>query len=297
MQKKLFSFSSLSLFLLSVLVLSCKNQENFESVARAEDRQLSQEFKDYWYSGEAEITSYQLKQPRYGELRSGEAVLIFVTEDFLPKVQVKANAQNADNIPVLKLNTTKNYVTGIYPYSIMTSSFLPLNAKNHAIKVTNSTQEWCGQMYTQLNNRGEYYVESHTYFEGEADQKFTLPRGTVEDEIWALLRIDPKELPQGTKKIIPSLEYLRLHHLELKPYKAVCTLSNGSYSIEYPELSRTLTINFEKAFPYAITGWTERFPSGNSEMTATATRIKSLKTPYWKQNAEKFTSLRDSLGL
>ena len=297
MQKKLFSFSSLSLFLLSVLVLSCKNQENFESVARAEDRQLSQEFKDYWYSGEAEITSYQLQQPRYGELRSGNAVLIFVTEDFLPKVQVKANAQNPENLPVLKLNTTKNYVTGIYPYSIMSSAFLPLATKNHAIKVTNSTQEWCGQMYTQLNNRGEYYVESHSYFEREADQKFTLPRGTVEDEIWALLRVDPNELPQGTKKIIPSIEYLRLHHLELRPYKAVCTLSNRSYSIEYPELSRTLTINFEKTFPYAITGWTERFPSGNQEMTATATRIKSLKTPYWKQNAEKFTNLRDSLGL
>ncbi|MAW93687.1 MULTISPECIES: septum formation inhibitor Maf [unclassified Leeuwenhoekiella] len=297
MQTKLLSFSYLAIFGLSVLLLSCKDQENFESVARAKPRDLSQEFKDYWYSGEAEITSYQLEQPRYGELRSGSAVLIFVTEDFLPKVQVKANAQNPDNIPVLKLNTTKNYLTGIYPYSIMNSAFLPLTTKNHAIKVTNSIQEWCGQMYTQLNNRGEYYVESHTYFEGEADQKFTLPRGTVEDEIWALLRVDPNELPSGEKKIIPSIEYLRLHHLELKPYKAICTLSNVSYSIAYPELNRTLTINFETAFPYAITGWTERFPSGNKEMTATASRIKSLKTPYWKQNAEKFVSLRDSLGL
>lgn len=296
MYSNLFFFRLSALLLLSFFI-SCKNQETFESVAQAKPRQLTQEFKDYWYSGEAEITSYQLEQPRYGELRSGEAVLIFVTEDFLPKVQVKANVSSPENIPVLKLNTTKNYVTGIYPYSIMTSAFLPLNAKNHAIKVTNTTQEWCGQMYTQLNNRGEYYVESHSYFEGEADQKFTLPRGTVEDEIWALLRIGPKELPQGEKKIIPSIEYLRLHHQEIKPYKAICALSEDTYSITYPELNRTLTIFFESNFPYSITGWTERFPSGDKQMTATATRIQSLKTPYWKQNAEKFTALRDSLGL
>ena len=30
---------------------------------------LSGEFKDYWYSGEAEITSYKLEQGRYGEQR------------------------------------------------------------------------------------------------------------------------------------------------------------------------------------------------------------------------------------
>ena len=289
---RIFSFS----FLISSII-SCKNQENFESVARAQPRELSQHFKDYWYSGEAEITSYTIEQPRYGELRKGKAVLIYVTEDFLPKVQVKANNTSPDNIPVLKLNTTKNYSTGIYPYSIMTSAFLPLNAKNHAIKVTNSTQEWCGQIYTQLNNRGEFYVEGHSYFDGEADERYTLPRGTVEDEIWALLRVDPNELPQGAKKIIPSIEYLRLHHLELRPYKANCTLTTSSYSIEYPELSRTLTINFEAEFPYQITGWSERFPDGGREMTATATRVKSLKTPYWKQNAEKYSSLRDSLGL
>ena len=50
-------------------------------------RNLSQEFKKYWFSGKAEITSYQLSQLRYGELREGTAVTIFVTEDFLQKEQ------------------------------------------------------------------------------------------------------------------------------------------------------------------------------------------------------------------
>ena len=41
-----------------------------------------EQFKKQWYSGKAELTSYTLQQARYGEMRNGESVLIFVTEDF-----------------------------------------------------------------------------------------------------------------------------------------------------------------------------------------------------------------------
>ena len=58
-------------------------------------------FSEYWYAGKAEITSYKLTQNRYGELHQGTAVNIFVTEDFLPEKQVKADNQNKKNIPVL----------------------------------------------------------------------------------------------------------------------------------------------------------------------------------------------------
>ena len=61
---------------------------------------LSEEFKNYWYSGEAEITSYELEQARYGEIRQGKAVLVFVTENFLPNIQVKADEENPPNISV-----------------------------------------------------------------------------------------------------------------------------------------------------------------------------------------------------
>ncbi|MEX0361456.1 MAG: septum formation inhibitor Maf, partial [Allomuricauda sp.] len=51
-------------------------------------KKLSEDFKSYWYAGNAEITSYKLEQARYGELRDGTAVLIYVTEPFLPEKQV-----------------------------------------------------------------------------------------------------------------------------------------------------------------------------------------------------------------
>ncbi|MDP1340568.1 hypothetical protein, partial [Klebsiella variicola] len=86
---------------------------------------------------------------------------------------VKADQPSETNIPVLKLNKTKNFITGIYPYSIMSSVFFPLEEISHALKISTSVQEWCGHTYTQLNNRNKFEIKSHSYFEGEADQCFS----------------------------------------------------------------------------------------------------------------------------
>jgi hypothetical protein len=34
------------------------------------------DFEKYWFNGEAELSSFQLTQARYGELREGKAVMI-----------------------------------------------------------------------------------------------------------------------------------------------------------------------------------------------------------------------------
>lgn len=268
-------------------------------------KQLSQEFKEYWYAGNAEITSYRLEQARYGELREGTAVLIYVTEPFLPGLQVKADNSDPSNIPVLKLNATKNYLTGIYPYAIMTSSFYPVHDNGHALKVSFSSQEWCGHVYAQLNNRDDFEIMSHSYFGTEADQNLHLPKTTLENEIWNKIRIDPNDLPIGDIEMIPSLEYLRLSHKELKVYKATAAISiseaTTTYEISYPELQRTLKIKFLTEFPYTIEGWTDSFKGGFGQeakvLTSTATLINRIKTPYWQQNSNKDLYLRDSLGL
>ena len=258
---------------------------------------LSDEFKKYWYAGEAEITSYKLEQARYGQLRDGGAVLIYVTEDFLPEKQVKADRQNSNNIPVMKLNSTKNFNTGVYPYSIMQSAFYPVSNDRHAIKISSSVQEWCGQQYSQLNNREQFEVVSHSYFEREADSEIILDKAILENELWSKLRIDPNSLPTGNIKIIPSLEYIRLSHRPTKAYDAIAKLSNGTYSIEYPELQRTLTINFNIEFPYEISGWTESTQRRGQTLTSTATKIATLKSAYWGKNSNKDGNLREILQL
>ncbi len=268
-------------------------------------RALSEAFKKYWYAGNAEITSYELTQARYGQLREGKAVLVYVTEPFLAGKQVKADGHNADNIPVLKLNSTKNYLTGIYPYSIMGSSFYPVADNRHAVKVSTSVQEWCGHVYAQLNNRDKFEITSHSYFESEADQQLQLEKAVLENELWNKIRISPNHLPVGEVQIIPSLEYIRLRHAEIKAYKATATINTDgdmrSYTLVYPELERTLTINFTTAFPHTIESWSETGKSGfgpNAKaMTSTATKIKRIKSAYWGQNGNDDIYLRDSLGL
>ncbi len=297
--------------LIGITIIACSNIEKSTvttiptktatSITKKPAKQLSEAFKKYWYAGNAEITSYELQQARYGEIRSGSAALIYVTEDFLPKIQVKADQQAANNVPVLKLNSTKKFLTGIYPYSIMQSTFYPVADNQHAIKVSSSMQEWCGHVYAQLNNRDKFDIMSHSYFEGEADQELQLDKTILENELWTRIRINPTDLPIGNFTSIPAFEYLRLKHTPIKAYEATASLSSSegttSYEIAYPALKRSLKINFSTAFPHEILGWEETFSSFGKELTTKATRKKTIKSAYWGKNSNKDLELREQLGL
>lgn len=300
-----FSKAIIIAFFLSLFVfVGCKKSENNlipqskKETEISSKRELSKEFKEYWYDGNAEITSYSLKQERYGELRNGKAVNIFVTEDFLPEIQVKADNISEENIPVLKLNQVKKYVTGIYPYSVMTSAFSPLNSAEHAMKLSFSMQEWCGQAYVQLNNRKEFEIMSHSYFEGEADQNLSLQKTWLESEIWNLIRINPNELPTGDLRVLPSFEYFRMSHQKMEAKNAYGKLMQGdslsTYTLEYPEIKRTLAIYFNSHSPYEIERWEETHPNG---LKTTAEKLRRIKSKYWAQNGTQFEYLRDSLLL
>ena len=286
--------------LLSVLLAGCK-ESSISDEDSLPERKLSEGFKTYWFNGEAEITSYQLEQSRYGELREGTATLIFVTEDFLPDAQVKANAMSSNTIPVLKLNAVKKFNTGIYPYSIMQSIFFPLEGNSHALKVSASIQEWCGHMYLQLNNRDDFKIVSHSYFEGEADKQLELPKTYLENELWTQLRINPNSLPTGDVSMIPSFEALRLNHQEIKAYRAQAEFYQDEelsvYKITYPELKRILQIYFYNKAPFKIEKWQEQSVVNGKTYTTTATKMKEIKTDYWNKNSNKDLHLREQLNL
>lgn len=289
----------------SAMISAAVSTKAIKKLASSSKKTMAPNFKKYWYAGDAEITSYELEQARYGEIREAKAVLVYVSEPFNPEKQVKADRNNPKNIPVLKLNATKNFLTGIYPYSIMSSTFYPVHDDQHAIKVTTSIQEWCGQVFSQLNNKEAFEISSHSYFESEGDQQLTLSKAVLENELWTKIRINPESLPVGKTGVIPSFEYLRLSHKEVKSYDAFLSLTTDSlhtmYTINYPELKRKLAITFTKTFPYTIEGWTETsvsgFGSNSRTLTSTATRISTLKTPYWRQNGNEDVSLRNNLGL
>ena len=84
--------------------------------AKLESDLPGEDFNKYWYAGEAELNSYELDQARYGEMRGGEAVLVFVAEDFSDKALTKYDGRSGTKVPVLKVNFDKKFLTGIYPY-------------------------------------------------------------------------------------------------------------------------------------------------------------------------------------
>jgi hypothetical protein len=132
-----------------------------------------------------------------------------------------------------------------------------------------------------------------------------MPKAILENELWNKIRINPEALPIGNFEVVPSFEYLRLGHKKMKSYAAELSMERSetfnTYSITYPELERSVSITFSKAFPYSIEGWTESYKSGFGtdaiKLTSRATKIKTLKTPYWRKNRNEDVSLRDSLGL
>ena len=286
-----------------------QNTPNAQKVAL---QNSDKQFKDYWYQGKAEINSYKLEQARYGEIREGEAVLIFVTEPFSRSKQVKLdNPSRAgdDNVSVLKCNATRSFITGVYPYSTMQSVFTPVELAQYpfSLKATTSTQEWCGQTFMQLNlAQNKYEVAHNSYFEAEGDKNYEVDKVMLEEEIFNRIRIAPKSLPTGQIQMLPSTLFTRLKHTPFQAFQAKASLETSGknemiYSVDYPRLSRKLSIRFNKKFPHEILSWEETTPSGYGAnarlMTTRATRKETSMLDYWQRNAKSDEGLRKKLKL
>lgn len=286
--------------------LSCGNSD--ASIGQNPSTQsLNQE--NYWDQGKAEITTYHLSQARYGELREGSATLIFVKEPFSKTKHVKLDSPSGDDrVDVLKLNKVKKFNTGIYPYSMMSSVFSPINdaSDGRALKITTSSQEWCGHTFTQCNFRDEEWnYQQYSYFESEGDDQFGLGDVYMEDELWNQIRINPSNIPTELDRMVPSTFYMRLSHIEPAAYDVrITTQELGDLQVcqlEYPQLKRTMTIRYKKEFPYTIESWEESYSSGwgNSarQLVTKAELNKREMLDYWNLNSNDDIHWRKELGL
>ena len=308
----------LSIFIFSILLFAGACVEIPEKVGNSEgnanDIWISADFKDYWYQGKAELTSFTLEQGQYGTLFKGVAVQVFVAEPFSRSRYVKANnpeKSGIDAVDILKLNMSKNFTTGVYPYSLLMTVALPIDHKKdpHAITANASIQEWCGHSFSRLDLGKEgYMAEVDSYFEGEERKKRKLPLTWIEDEIWNLIRVAPDQLPVGEIEMIPGLWYQRLKHIEPSTEKAIAysqdAIENPEwtvFSLEYPASEHSLKITFEKKFPFGIQAWEETYVSGNGarakSLTTRATLNQSIQLDYWNKNQPEDSVYRAKLGL
>jgi len=277
----------------------------------AKDAIADDAFWKTWGDGQGEVSSYDLTFPRYGELRKGTAVLIFVTEPFSNEARVKADPgkhAKSDEFPVMKLNLIQDFPTGIYDYNLMTSTFVALTAVNgypagSPTKIAFSAQDWCSHVYHQLlfDAKGVRYT-AHSYFDGEGDQQRLLdrkPGGVAEETLlfWARGFAEPR-LAAGESKSVPfliSCQTSRLQHRPLRWTTATLSRSKEARPVEVPagsfevetfvakidEDGRTWTIDVERAPRHRIVRW-ETSEGERGELLA-AERMK-----YWDMNAGTF---------
>lgn len=269
----------------------------------------------YWSQGKAEISVFEISQNRYKENHEGQLVSVFVTEDFLTDRHVK-NEYYKSNFSswILKNIQLKKFTTGVYDYSLFSAVFTPIDRIRYpkSLKVSASSQEWCGTIFTQFNlqSNEDYKVEHRSYFENEGDINTIIKQSFLEDEVFTVLRMNPSFLPTGSVKFIPPANYIQLKHLPLQSFKAIATLHRYEkedlqganlmeYKIEYGQLKRIMSIIFENSTPYKIVGWFETFPSAfDGKLRTTRAVLKTQKMlPYWRQNSLKDQNLRKELGL
>lgn len=300
--------------LVAMIFESCTDSKANNLTANPAFVEIALSEKDaYWNAGKAEITTYSLEQARYGEIRSGEATMVFVSEPFSAAKQVKLDNPTAagnDKLDVLKLNFTRKFQTGIYPYSLETSVFLPYDQgsnRRNALKFNSSVQEWCGHTFTQFNQISDHYNwVQFSYFETEGDQSGQVKEVIPEDEIWSLIRMAPAKLPIGNIQVLPGLHFLRFSHEEIKSYAATGKLESGAdgkvaYSLHYPHNNRLLTITFNAAFPYEIEYWEETYRDGWGEsasvLTTRGTKKARIMDDYWNHHANQDSTFRNMLKM
>lgn len=298
------------LALACLFLISCENgiSQNATSIDKVDIE------KKYWSEGLAEINRYELSQERYGEKRTGEQVQIFVSEDFLTDKQVKNETYSSSNSTwVLKRIETRQFLTGIYQYNMFSSVFLPfeLGQFGKALKLSSSSQEWCGVTYTQLNStKSGYNFTMHSYFENEADQKKEVKDALTEEELFTRIRLSPETLPEGSFNMIPSQMVSRFLHLQPRSFKTIATRTpfegdefKGEnvevYTLETKDLDRKLEVYYENKSPYKILGWKDSYPSSFSSgiETSKAVLTHQIREKYWQKNNSEDAKLRSDLGL
>ncbi len=133
-----------------------------------------------WDDGLARIDYYDARRTIYRTERRYTRVQIMVREYLDAQTGVKAQREDAPGVvPVLKLLISEQIPTENYNYRLLT--VLHVDRRDLApFKLVASSQEWCGASFKHLRWRSDGLVyRSFSYFTGEADRTWSLPRGLI----------------------------------------------------------------------------------------------------------------------
>ncbi len=282
---------------------------SFAGVTGSPSSTAGSAFWEHWGDGRAELSTYRIRTTRYDASREGELVLIYVTEPHDRRTWIKDDrAEAPERTEVLKLNAHLEFLTGIYPYSVMTSVFSPVDDwgghRFRPVRINLGVQEWCGSYRHQVwPGVGALRSLRLSYFasDGEHLREEEVPEGTLyEDALLIQLRELDGEFADGGDWegwLIPSLWNVRRGEAAAEPVRATVRREDSvsgaegpltRFTLEYGDYSRTYDVEAE--YPHRIVGW--RTSTGD-----TATLARTRRLPYWELNDPEGRRLRSELGL
>ena len=144
-----------------------------------------------WDDGMAEVATYEAKRIVYGESRSFEYVYVLVKETFNEAYQAKTDDYaRGDLYEVMKVNKFCRIPTQAYPYHYLTSLFFKRNRPADLHKLTNTSQEWCGNTAKSFVEYGNSYVFDYfSYWDGQGNGSKNINREPwFEDQLSYTLR-------------------------------------------------------------------------------------------------------------
>jgi len=276
-------------------------------------------FDARWHDGRAELDGYRYTITRYGQLRQGQAVMIFVTEPWSlsKRVKVEDPSKNpTDVFDVLKLNLVRDFQTGIYDYNTMLSLFVK-TPDFSPVQLTFTSAEWCGNVYAKVQFDNDTVNETlFSYFEDESGTRSLErpPDGVTQDALFVLLRgLRGAFLDPGEKRRIPLLSGIlesRLRHQPLGWSSAQIERAAKPVSVRVPAGNWSNAVYFEVKVTDGRTGsfwvepdgdarllkwrWTE---PGRAEASESGELTGTLRTAYWKENGPGDEKLLQRLGL
>ncbi len=289
-----------------LLLAACAILVALGTAARAD------QFDTVWHDGKAELDGYHMVVSRYGQDRKATGVMVFVTEPFSESKRVKVDdptANPSDTFDALKLNLVRDFQTGIYDYNTMVSVWVR-TATMEPVKVSFSSQEWCGNVYSEMIFRGKQIRGTYSsYFENESGPiDLGWPKGGVtEDELFIALRgLRSDFLAPGERRTLPFLPgtfYTRLSHLPMEWTQATIVRAKETQSVTVPAGTFTCMLYdvhsgdgragqfyIESDYPHRIVKWS--LPPDVSGELAGSARLQ-----YWKLHNEGDESYLKDLGL
>jgi len=289
---------------LAMLVTSCGADAARPSWPARPQTTASHAFWAGWGDGLAEVSSYRGTVMRYGAARPAEWVLIYVTEPLDRRTWIKDDdVPAAHRVQTLKLNSVLRFQTGIYPYTVMTSVFSPVDGyfgdRFAPAKITLGAQEWCGHVWAGVwPSSGQFTSRVMSYFAGEGDReaRVAVPEGALyEDALPIQLRELDGPFASGGDwrgQLVPGLWRTRRDHTELQPVEATITRRTEGdrvlFTLRAGDHERVYEV--EASAAHRLLGW-------HSSDGDALTLVETARLPYWDLHDPGEERARSSVGL